>query len=70
MLEGVPDEVAHAVTDAVDCPTIGSGAGPAATGSARATTSSGLEDRTPAKFVRRYADLKQASVAAVGEVRR
>ena len=68
VLEGVPDEVARMVTDAVDVPTIGIGAGPRCDGQVLVYHDLlGLEDRTPAKFVRRYADLKQASVAAVGE---
>src|SRR5690606_38346351 len=58
VLEGVPDEV----------PRIGIGACPRCDGQVLVYHDLlGLEDRTPAKFVRRYADLKQASVAAVGE---
>ena len=68
MLEGVPDEVARLVTDAVDVPTIGIGAGAACDGQVLVYHDLlGLEDRTPAKFVRRYADLKAASVAAMQE---
>jgi 3-methyl-2-oxobutanoate hydroxymethyltransferase len=68
VLEGVPDEVARMVTDAVDVPTIGIGAGPACDGQVLVYHDLlGLEDRTPAKFVRRYADLKAASVSAMSE---
>jgi 3-methyl-2-oxobutanoate hydroxymethyltransferase len=49
VLEGVPDEVARMVTDAVDVPTVGIG----------------IEDRILPKFVRRYADLKAAGVEAL-----
>lgn len=68
VLEGVPDEVARMVTDAVDVPTIGIGAGVHCDGQVLVYHDLlGLEDRTPAKFVRRYADLRSASVAALGE---
>jgi 3-methyl-2-oxobutanoate hydroxymethyltransferase len=68
VLEGVPDEVARMVTDAVDVPTIGIGAGPHCDGQVLVYHDLlGLEDRTPAKFVRRYADLKAASVAAMAD---
>lgn len=68
VLEGVPDEVARMVTDAVDVPTIGIGAGSYCDGQVLVYHDLlGLEDRTPAKFVRQYADLRSASVAAVGE---
>ena len=68
VLEGVPDEVARMVTDAVDVPTIGIGAGSYCDGQVLVYHDLlGLEDRTPAKFVRRYADLRSASVAAMGE---
>lgn len=67
VLEGVPDAVARMVTDAVDVPTIGIGAGPHCDGQVLVYHDLlGLEDRTPAKFVRRYADLRAASVSAIG----
>jgi len=68
VLEGVPDEVAAMVTDAVEVPTIGIGAGPHCDGQVLVYHDLlGLEDRRPAKFVRRYADIKGASVAAISE---
>lgn len=68
VLEGVPDVVAAMVTAAVDVPTIGIGAGPHCDGQVLVYHDLlGLEDRRPAKFVRRYADIKGASVAAISE---
>jgi 3-methyl-2-oxobutanoate hydroxymethyltransferase len=66
VLEGVPDEVARMVTDAVDVPTIGIGAGPGCDGQVLVYHDVlGIEDRILPKFVRRYADVKAASVQAV-----
>jgi hypothetical protein len=63
VLEGVPDEVARLVTDAVDVPTIGIGAGPSCDGQVLVFHDVlGIEDRFLPKFVRRYADLKGAGV--------
>jgi 3-methyl-2-oxobutanoate hydroxymethyltransferase len=74
VLEGMPDEVARMVTDAVDVPTIGIGAGPRCDGQVLVFHDVlGLEDRIIPKFVRRYADLKAAGVEALsafaGDVR-
>jgi 3-methyl-2-oxobutanoate hydroxymethyltransferase len=67
VLEGVPDEVARMVTDAVSVPTIGIGAGPHCDGQVLVFHDLlGLEDRIIPKFVRRYASLKADAVAAVG----
>lgn len=67
VLEGVPTEVASLVTAAVDVPVIGIGAGPDVDGQVLVWHDVlGIEDRVAPKFVRRYADLKGASVAAVG----
>ena len=66
VLEGVPDAVARMVTDAVDVPTIGIGAGRDCDGQVLVYHDLlGLEDRMVPKFVRRYADLRGDSVAAV-----
>ncbi|MDQ2728009.1 MAG: 3-methyl-2-oxobutanoate hydroxymethyltransferase [Actinomycetota bacterium] len=69
VLEGVPDQVARLVTDAVPVPTIGIGAGPWCDGQVLVFHDVvGLEDRVAAaKFVRRYADLGEDAVAAVSE---
>ncbi len=65
VLEGVPDQVAAMVTDAVDIPTIGIGAGARCDGQVLVFHDLlGLEDRLAPKFVRRYADLRAAGVDA------
>ena len=66
VLEGVPDEVARMVTDAVDVPTIGIGAGRHCDGQVLVYHDLlGIEDRVAPKFVRRYASLKDDAVAAM-----
>jgi 3-methyl-2-oxobutanoate hydroxymethyltransferase len=66
VLEGVPDQVARMVTDAVDVPTIGIGAGPDCDGQVLVFHDLlGIEDRMAPKFVRRYASLKDDAVAAM-----
>ena len=66
VLEGVPDEVAAMITDAVDIPTIGIGAGARCDGQVLVMHDLlGIEDRMAPKFVRRYADVKQVSIDAV-----
>ena len=66
VLEGVPTEVAALVTAAVDVPIIGIGAGPDVDGQVLVYHDVlGIEDRIAPKFVRRYADLKAASIDAI-----
>ncbi len=66
VLECVPDLVAQMVTDAVDVPTIGIGAGPHCDGQVLVFHDLlGLEDRVLPKFVRRYGSLKADAVAAM-----
>lgn len=66
VLEGVPVRVAQAVTEAVDVPTIGIGAGMHTDGQVLVYHDLlGIEDRFVPKFVRRYADMKATSVDAV-----
>jgi 3-methyl-2-oxobutanoate hydroxymethyltransferase len=66
VLEGVPDAVAKLVTDAVDVPTIGIGAGRHCDGQVLVFHDLlGIEDRMAPKFVRRYASLKEDAVAAM-----
>ncbi len=68
VLEGVPDEVAGMVTDALDVPTIGIGAGVRCDGQVLVFHDLlGIEDRVAPKFVRRYASIKDESVRALGE---
>lgn len=67
VLEGIPDQVARLVTDAVSVPTIGIGAGPWCDGQVLVFHDVlGLEHRFQPKFVRRYADLHSAAVDALG----
>jgi 3-methyl-2-oxobutanoate hydroxymethyltransferase len=66
VLEGVPDAVARMVTDAIDVPTIGIGAGRHCDGQVLVLHDVlGIEDRITPKFVRRYASLKTDAVAAL-----
>jgi 3-methyl-2-oxobutanoate hydroxymethyltransferase len=66
VLEGVPDEVARLVTETVDVPTIGIGAGRYCDGQVLVFHDVlGIEDRIIPKFVRRYAGLKADAVEAV-----
>jgi 3-methyl-2-oxobutanoate hydroxymethyltransferase len=66
VLEGVPDVVAARVTEAIDIPTIGIGAGAGCDGQVLVFHDLlGLGSRTPPKFVRRYANLGQAATEAV-----
>jgi 3-methyl-2-oxobutanoate hydroxymethyltransferase len=54
------------VTDAVDIPTIGIGAGPSCDGQVLVFHDLlGLGSEAPPKFVRRYASLRDVAVAAV-----
>ena len=66
VLEGVPTEVARMVTDEVDVPTIGIGAGPDCDGQVLVFHDLlGIEDRISPKFVRRYGALKDDMVGAM-----
>ena len=67
VLEGVPVQVAAMVTEAIEIPTIGIGAGPHCDGQVLVYHDLlGLERRLAPKFVRRYADLDTEAVSAVG----
>ena len=66
VLEAVPDEVARMVTESVDVPTIGIGAGPWCDGQVLVFHDLlGLQDKLLPKFVRRYASLKTDAVAGM-----
>jgi 3-methyl-2-oxobutanoate hydroxymethyltransferase len=66
VLEAVPDEVARMVTDSVDVPTIGIGAGADCDGQVLVYHDLlGIEERMRPRFVRRYAELGSASVEAL-----
>jgi 3-methyl-2-oxobutanoate hydroxymethyltransferase len=59
VLEAVPAAVAARITEAVSIPTIGIGAGPACDGQVLVWHDVlGLSDRPPARFVKRYAELR------------
>ncbi len=65
VVEGVPESVGAAMTDALDVPTIGIGAGPHCDGQVLVFHDLlGFNETTP-KFVRRYADLGAQATAAV-----
>jgi 3-methyl-2-oxobutanoate hydroxymethyltransferase len=66
VLECVPDGVARMVTDAIDIPTIGIGAGRHCDGQVLVYHDLlGLEDRKLPKFVRPYADLRVLATTAI-----
>jgi 3-methyl-2-oxobutanoate hydroxymethyltransferase len=66
VLEAVPDEVARMVTESVDVPTIGIGAGGDCDGQVLVYHDLlGIEQRMRPRFVRRYAELGSASVEAL-----
>jgi 3-methyl-2-oxobutanoate hydroxymethyltransferase len=70
VLEGIPSEVARQITESVDVPTIGIGAGPHCDGQVLVITDLlGLSDRKPAKFVKAYANLREEIARAVTEFR-
>jgi 3-methyl-2-oxobutanoate hydroxymethyltransferase len=65
VIEGVPERVGEAITESLDVPTVGIGAGPACDGQVLVLHDLlGLNAGVP-KFVRRYAELEVAAVAAV-----
>ena len=66
VIEGVPDVVGAAVTEAVDVPTIGIGAGPSCDGQVLVFHDLlGLGSGTPPKFVRRYAEVGRIATEAI-----
>ena len=68
VLEGVPDVVGAAATEALDVPTIGIGAGPACDGQVLVfhdLLGLGPADRKPPKFVRQYAELGRLATEAI-----
>ncbi len=65
VVEGVPEKVGAALTDAIEVPTIGIGAGPHCDGQVLVLHDLlGITPTTP-KFVRRYAELGRAATEAV-----
>ena len=66
VLEAVPDQVARLVTEAVDVPTIGIGAGGDCDGQVLVYHDVlGIEQNIRPKFVRRYAELGEAATGAL-----
>ena len=66
VLEAVPAEVAAAVTERLEVPTIGIGAGPATDGQVLVLNDLlGIFDDFKPRFVKRYAHLRRDMVAAV-----
>lgn len=66
VLEGIPDVVAQLITESVDIPTIGIGAGPHCDGQVLVFHDVlGFDDTRPPKFVRRYATLQADATAAL-----
>lgn len=68
VLEGVPEVVATAVTEAVSVPTIGIGAGAGTDGQVLVFhDATGFHDGHYPKFAKRFADLRGAAVGALAE---
>ena len=66
VIEGVPEVVGAAVTEAIGVPTIGIGAGPACDGQVMVFHDLlGLGAHTPPKFVRQYAEVGRISTEAI-----
>jgi 3-methyl-2-oxobutanoate hydroxymethyltransferase len=66
VIEGVPDVVGAAVTEAIGVPTIGIGAGPDCDGQVAVFHDLlGLGSGKPSKFVRRYAEIGRISTEAI-----
>jgi len=68
VIEGVPSIVGTSVTEALDIPTIGIGAGPDTDGQVLVFHDLlGLTERSVPKFVRKYADLGSQITDAIGQ---
>jgi len=65
VIEGVPESVGAAITESLDVPTIGIGAGPACDGQVLVFHDLLGFNATAPKFVRRYADLGAEAVSAL-----
>ncbi len=69
VLEGIPTEVARLVTDNIEIPTIGIGAGPSCDGQVLVWHDvlgfGGGDYAVAPKFVRRYADLRSAAIEGI-----
>ena len=66
VLEGIPDVVAQLITESIDVPTIGIGAGPHCDGQVLVLHDVlGFDEARPPKFVRRYATLQADATNAL-----
>ena len=66
VLEAIPGEVAEEITDSIQIPTIGIGAGPKCSGQVLVFHDlTGLSSRKVPSFVKQYADLKKTAVGAI-----
>lgn len=71
VLEGMPFELAGEITASLTIPSIGIGAGPQCDGQVLVFHDLlGIETAPSPKFVKRYAELRQAMVGAISEFRR
>src|SRR5881392_652129 len=71
VLEGVPMQLAAEITQKLSIPTIGIGAGPHCDGQVLVVNDVlGLSDRTPPKFVKRYANVREQVLDAAEAFRR
>ena len=71
VLEGVPMHLAREITEKLAIPTIGIGAGPHCDGQVLVVNDLlGLSDRTPPKFVKRYANVHEQMLEAATTFRR
>jgi 3-methyl-2-oxobutanoate hydroxymethyltransferase len=71
VLECVPMELAREITEKLAIPTIGIGAGPHCDGQVLVVNDLlGLSDRTPPKFVKRYANVRDQVLEAAAAFRR
>ncbi len=71
VIEGVPNVVGTRVTEALEIPTIGIGAGPDTDGQVLVFHDLlGMTTRAPAKFVRQYADLGSLITSAISDFAR
>jgi 3-methyl-2-oxobutanoate hydroxymethyltransferase len=71
VIEGVPNLVGTRVTEALEIPTIGIGAGPDTDGQVLVLHDLlGLTKKRPPKFARQYADLGSLITSAIGEFAR
>jgi 3-methyl-2-oxobutanoate hydroxymethyltransferase len=70
VLEGIPHEIAGEITGTLAIPTIGIGAGPACDGQVLVFHDLlGIEAALEPKFVKRYANLNDAMIEAIGRFR-